>query len=104
MPVKLVVATQLNTIHGWAANSIHSSSLSFRVRFNEAVTSYAATLDTRPRARSYPGGNRTHLSMKHFQFAPASHAAWCGGDVSNGGAYPISVRLFSGNANELALI
>jgi len=53
----------------WAASPVHSSSLPFCVRFNEAVTSHAATLDTGPRARSYPGGGRTHLSMKHFQFA-----------------------------------
>ncbi len=63
----------------WAASPVHSSSLPFCVRFNEAVTSHAATLDTGLRARSYPGGSRTHLSMKHFQFAPDPHVRWCGG-------------------------
>ncbi len=51
----------------------------FCVRFNEAVTRHTATLDTGPRARSYPGGGRTHLSMKHFQFAAEPHVRWCRG-------------------------
>ena len=53
-------------------------SLPFCVRFNATVTTDAATLDTGPRAKSYPGGNRTHLSMNHFQFAPDPHVRWCG--------------------------
>jgi hypothetical protein len=63
---------------GWAASPVHSSSLPFCVSFNEAVTGQAATLDTGPLARSYPGGSRTHLSMKHFQFAPDPHVRWFG--------------------------
>ena len=62
----------------WAASPVHSFSLPFCVRFNAAVTSDAATLDTGPRAKSYPDGIRTRLSINHFQFAPDPHAGWCG--------------------------
>ena len=72
----------------WAASPLHSSSLPFCVRFNEPVTSLAATLDTGPLARSYPGGRLTHLSMKHFQFAPDPHARWCGRGPQQCGPYP----------------
>jgi hypothetical protein len=65
---------------GRAASPVHSSSLPFCVRFNEPVTKHAATLDTEPLAKSYPGGSRTHLSINHFQFAPDPHARWCGED------------------------
>jgi len=50
-----------------AASPFHSSSLPFCVRFNELVTSPAATLDTGPRAKStgpraksYPAGDHLH--------------------------------------------
>jgi hypothetical protein len=46
----------LNTIHGWTASPVHSSSLPFCVRFNASVTSRAATLDTEPVASGYSGG------------------------------------------------
>ena len=61
-----------------AASPVHSFSLPFCVRFNAAVTSDAATLDTGPLAKSYPGGVHTRLSINHFQFAPDPHAGWCG--------------------------
>ncbi len=41
---------------GRLASPYLSSSLPFCVRFNVPVTSYAATLDTGPLAKSYPGG------------------------------------------------
>ena len=59
----------LNTIHGWTASPVHSSSLPFRVRFNVPVTSRAATLDTGPGASGYPGGIRTRWPTSHFQYA-----------------------------------
>ena len=49
----------LNTVHGWTASPVHSSSLPFCVRFNVPVTSHAATLDTGPVASGYPGGIRS---------------------------------------------
>ncbi len=62
----------LTTIQGWVASPCLSSSLSFCVRFNAAVTRHAATLDTEPRAKSYSGGSLTHLSSNHFQYAHGS--------------------------------
>ena len=56
-----------------------SSSLPFCVRFNAPVTRNAATLDTGPLARSYPGGNPTRLSPNHFQFAHRNRVRGCGG-------------------------
>ena len=64
--------------HSQSGRPVHSSSLPFCVRFNEPVTKHAATLDTEPLAKSYPGGSRTHLSINHFQFAPDPHVRWCG--------------------------
>lgn len=62
----------LNTIHGWTASPVHSSSLPFCVRFNAAVTRRAATLDTGPVANGYPRGVPTRLSTNHFQSARPS--------------------------------
>ena len=59
-----------DTIHGRAANSVHSSSPPFCVRFNMAVTRHAETLDTGLATNDYPGGIRTRLSASHFQAAP----------------------------------
>jgi hypothetical protein len=72
-----------------------SPSLPFCVRFNEPLrrrrqhygfTSpyrHAATLDTEPLAKSYPGGNRTRLSSNHFRAARAPRcyatASWSPG-------------------------
>ena len=42
--------------------------------FNVAVTRNAATLDTKPLAKSYSGGIRTHLFSNHFQYARAPHS------------------------------
>jgi hypothetical protein len=44
----------LNTVYGWTASPVHSSSLPSCVRFNAAVARLAATLDTTPVASSYP--------------------------------------------------
>ena len=63
--------SELNTIQGGVASPCLSSSLPFCVRFNVAVTRHAATLDTEPLAKSYPGGSRTHLFSNHFQYARA---------------------------------
>ena len=67
----------LNTVHGWTASPVHSSSLPFCVRFNVALRggtpySHAATLDTGPVASGYPGGIRTRWSTNHFQSARAT--------------------------------
>jgi hypothetical protein len=62
----------LNTVHGWTASPVHSSSLPFCVRFNAAVARRAATLDTGPVASSYPRGVSTRLSTNHFQSARPS--------------------------------
>jgi len=73
----------LDTVHGWTASPVHSSSLPFCVRFNAAVARRAATLDTGPVASSYPRGIPTRLSTNHFQSARASFCSWaavvCGG-------------------------
>ena len=66
----------LNTVHGWTASPVHSSSLPFCVRFNVSLRggtpySHAATLDTGPVASGYPGGIRTRWSTNHFQSARA---------------------------------
>ncbi len=79
-----------------------AQSIPFCVRFNEAVTSHAATLDTGPLARSYSGGSRTHLSMKHFQFAPDPHVRWCGEGGPQGPSLP-DFCLFC-SANRIARI
>jgi hypothetical protein len=75
----------LNTVHGWTASPVHSSSLPFCVRFNAAVARRAATLDTGPVASSYPRGVSTRLSTNHFQSArsslgskPSPHTGWLG--------------------------
>ncbi len=42
----------------------------FRLDFDSvAATRHAATLDTELVAKSYSGGNRTHLLSNHFQYA-----------------------------------
>jgi hypothetical protein len=69
--------SELNTIQGGVASPCLSSSLPFCPKneipcFNVAVTRHAATLDTEPPAKSYPGGSRTHLFSNHFQYARAS--------------------------------
>ncbi len=58
---------------------------------------HAATLDTEPLAKSYPGGNRTHLSMKHYQFAPDPHVRWCGEAARQRAALPVFRRLRNGS-------
>jgi hypothetical protein len=69
----------LDTVYGWTASPVHSSSRPFCVRFNAAVTRHAATLDTGPVASSYPRGVSTRLSTNHFQSArpPPGSAAIC---------------------------
>ena len=66
---------------------VDSPSLPFCVRFNEKLRlrrqhygftypySFAATLDTEPRAKSYSGGSHTRLSSNHFQSARALHCS-----------------------------
>ena len=77
----------LNTVHGWTASPVLSSSLPFCVRFNVALRggtpySHAATLDTGPVASGYPGGSRTRWSTNHFQSARASLCSGrCGGSA-----------------------
>ena len=69
--------SELNTIQGGVASPCLSSSLPFCVRFNRALRlasqpySQAATLDTKPLAKSYLGGSRSHWSSTHFQYARA---------------------------------
>jgi hypothetical protein len=69
--------SELNTIQGGVASPCLSSSLPFCVRFNRALPleiqpySQAATLDTKPLAKSYLGGNHSHLPSNHFQYARA---------------------------------
>jgi hypothetical protein len=69
----------LNTIHGWTASPVHSSSLPFCVRFNAAVARRAATLDTGPVASSYPRGVppacQQTISSPHVQTFPITRAA-----------------------------
>lgn len=71
--------SELNTIQGGVASPCLSSSLPFCVRFNRALPleiqpySQAATLDTKPLAKSYLGGNHSHLPSNHFQYARACH-------------------------------
>jgi hypothetical protein len=67
----------LNTVYGWTASPVHSSSLPFCVRFNAAVTRHAATLDTGPVASSYPRGVSTRLSTNHFQSARRVELGLC---------------------------
>ena len=70
--------SELNTVHGWTASPVHSSSLPFCVCFNVPVTRYAATLDTGPVASGYPGGVHSRWSTNHFQFARARGcSAYC---------------------------
>ena len=70
--------SELNTIQGGVASPCLSSSLPFCVRFNRALPleiqlySQAATLDTKPLAKSYLGGSHSHLPSNHFQYARAS--------------------------------
>ncbi len=64
----------LSSIQGKVANPNLSSSLPYRVRFNVAVTTYAETFDTGFVTNDYPYGILTHLSSKHFQYAPAWHS------------------------------
>ena len=63
----------LHTIQRGTASPYLSSSLPFCVRFNAGLRNWpytcAATLDTGPLARSYPGGVSSRLSPNHFQFA-----------------------------------
>jgi hypothetical protein len=63
------------TVQGSTVSRYLSSSLPFCVRFNVAVTRHAATLDTKPLAKSYSGGIRTHLFSNHFQYARATHCS-----------------------------
>ena len=67
--------SELNTIQDGVASPCLSSSLPFCVRFNRALQlasqpyNQAATLDTKPLAKSYLGGSPSHLSSTHFQYA-----------------------------------
>ena len=69
--------SELNTIQGGVASPCLSSSLPFCVRFNRALPleiqlySQAATLDTKPLAKSYLDGSHSHLPSNHFQYARA---------------------------------
>ena len=61
----------LNTVHGWTASPVHSSSLPFCVRFNVALRgetpySHAATLDTGPVAQRLPRRESHPLVNKPF--------------------------------------
>ena len=64
--------SELNTIQGGIASPCLSSSLPFCVRFNVPVTSHAATLNTKPLAKSYLDGVSTRWSSIHFQYARPS--------------------------------
>ena len=77
---------------GWRVlGGIITTCLCTRQPATSAIPHYAmaATLDTGPRAKSYPDGGRTHLSMKHFQFAPDPLASK-GAGRGNPPGYPIS--------------
>ncbi len=81
----------LNTVYGWTANPVHSSSLPFCVRFNVALRggtpySHAATLDTGPVASGYPGEVCTRWSTNHFQSARPK--------LGSAIAYPAGLRGF----------
>ena len=75
--------SELNTIQGGVASPCLSSSLPFCVRFNRALPleiqlySQAATHDTKPLAKSYLGGNHSHLPSNHFQYARAWFCSGC---------------------------
>ena len=66
----------LDTVYGWTASPVHSSSLPFCVRFNAPVARRAATLDTGPVASSYPRALFHPLVNKPFPVRMCN--AWFG--------------------------
>jgi len=76
-PVYAILPISTSVSDTRLASPCLSSSLPFCVRFNRALPleiqpySQAATLDIKPLAKSYLGGNHSHLPSNHFQYARA---------------------------------